>query len=336
MSVNLENQSTYPLKRKDAWVSDDIYGLYLHDIKKYPVLEKEEVSLLAKRVQHGISAQEILDNSASEDCSDIEAENLLWAVNDGMQARNSIVAANTGLVMMWAKRQRGRGIEFEDLVQAGNIGLIRAAEKFDPDTGFAFSTYASRWIQAFVEREVHEHGRMISIPREESQALSKHRRISQEHMVITGKHLSKEEMAKEMGRTVSKMDSILSMEKQVVSINISVDDNNDLYWYDYAPDRDIQPEYEQVIDAIQSEANSSAIHELLVNSSLDDDHIQVVRMYFGLETGESMTQNEIADKLGCGRKKIASMINLAVATLRHEAEKSDLRYVTDVSINVNE
>ena len=331
MSVNVESRPTYPRKYENRWIGSDVFGLYLHDMKKHPILPKDEVAQLSRRVQQGIAAQEQFDTDST-----IEVGDLKTAIREGMLARNAIVAANTGLVIKWANRHRGRGVEYEDLVQAGNMGLIRAAEKFDPDTGFAFSTYATRWIRSTVEKEAHVHGRMIAVPLEESQSLSKLHRISREHETATGVRMSAEELAKAMGQTVEKINDMLTMEKPTDSLNILLGEDENAELGDYIVDRDAEPIEEQVTDTMLTRARQSAIRELLDNSGLSEENLAVVRLYYGFETGESMSQRKIASKLGWGHSRVDDRLSKALAILKSKAAEMGLNYIADESIGVEE
>ena len=332
MSVNVESRPTYPLKYENRWVSDDVHGLYIHDMKQHPLLPKEEVARLSQCVQEGIAAQGQLDTNASI----IGTESLALIIHEGTLARNAIVAANTGLVMKWANRHRGRGIEYEDLVQAGNLGLIRAAEKFDPTMGNAFSTYATRWIRATVEKEAHTHGRTIAVPLEESQSLSKLRRIRQEYEVTTGVEMSNEEMAKAMGLAIEKVVDLITMEKSVGSYDLLVGDDDDVELNEYLMDRDAEPIDEQVTDRVIEQTRRDALRKLLDNSGLAEDKLLIVRMHYGLETGEPLSNRKIASKLGLGSSSIDTKLRAALVELKIEATQTGLRFVVDEESGVNE
>lgn len=323
-TVNTEVQLTYPPGLSDGWVGDDVFGLYLHNTRQKKRLDREEVNHLAKTVQLGIAAQESLDN---EDTlfSVEESDMLLSTVKEGIQARNTIVETNTGLVHKWANRQQNRGVDLTDLIQAGNLGLIRAAEKFNPDLGFAFSTYATRWIRSFIENCVHTQGRMIALPVEESQKLQKLERIKLEHNLVTGIEICAEELAKKAGYDLGKVKNLLALaEVSVMSLDYEIEDSEKGIIEYIAPERDVVSEEDQVIDRIMEQSAQLSVRSLMSNSTLSNQELEVVRMRFGIGYERSMKNVEIAKTIGRSRKIVADMFKKAMQQLEIEARAANL------------
>lgn len=328
--VNTEVQLTYPAGSENRWVGDDVYGLYLHNTRQKKRIDREELNLLAKTVQQGFAAQEALsDETISR--SEAEVDMLVSAVDYGVKARNKIVETNTGLVHKWANRQQGRGATLEDLIQAGNMGLIRAAEKFDPDLGFTFGTYATKWIRALVEGYVHAHGRTIALSRDESQKLQKLNRIRLEHSTLTGKDLSAEELAEESGYKLDKVKSLLiANEISVTSLDIDLGESATRELLEYIPpDRDVIPDEDKILDSIMAQSAKIAVDGLLSKSKLSEQELEVVSMRYGIGYDDAMTVSEIAEKIGRSRNIVARMYKKAMQQLALEAEEANLSAVID-------
>jgi RNA polymerase primary sigma factor len=323
MSVNTEVRLTYPDGRENEWVGDDIVGLYWHDARKSGRIDIDELSQLSKLVQDGIKARELLMMPDEQLTSD-ESEWLQNIGEEGRVARNEIVVANTGLVNKYATAHKHRGVDFTDLLQAGNLGLIRAAEKFDPDLGYAFSTYAIRWIRSSIERYVHEKSRTIALPREDSQSLNKLQKIIREHAALSGEVLQGEALAIASGYSLKEVNRLLGIEKKVISFNMEVGPDEDVELNEFLIERDIVPEEEEILDEIDRQANIDAIQKLLANTRLDDIHMRIIRLKFGFDNGDAMSLTEIGELLGKSRSTIASMAKKAIKQLSEEADEFQL------------
>lgn len=331
--VTTEVQLMYPSRLEGEYVGDDIFGLYLHDSRRKGRLEKEELNLLSKTVHYGIEARAMLEDGSTRSAA--ENEMLMAAEYAGLQARNRIVETNTGLVHAWANRHQGRGVPFQDLIQVGNLGLIHAAEKFDPDLGYTFGTYATRWIRSYIEKAVHQRGRMIAVPVEDSQSLQKIRRIVQDFELATGSEPSIEELAKEANYTLDKVKRLLSMEKTVYSLNYVNDESDVLDEKDelqtrILPERHVVPEDEAVIDSIMDQSAKIAINIFLSKTKLNEPELEIVRMHFGIGYDDPMKDIDIAKSIGRSRNVVARMFKKAMQQLEIEAREANLSAFIDL------
>ncbi len=302
--ISPENSSTYPTSKKDGWVGDDIRGLYIHDSKKYPVLSSEEVVVLSGLVQEGIVAADQLDNMDISLAAE-EIEVLQHAKKTGLEARNQIVIANTGLVFKWVARHEGRGVDYLDLVQAGNLGLIRAAEKFDPDKGFTFGTYATTWIRSFISEEVHVSGRTIRVPSYNSAQLQKMRRIKLDHQMATGEDMTTQQIAKVMNMTEDKILDLIAMEHKVISLNMDTSPDDDHELQDFLIDSDATVVEESALDNVTEQSIVKAVHDLLAQSDIDEKAKEIICKEYGIgydkptsrkKLGRWETVKRLADK----------------------------------------
>lgn len=325
--VNTEVQLMYPARLEGQYVGDDILGLYLHDARRKGRLEKEELNLLSKKVHHGVEARAMLNDGSTRPVA--ETEMLMAAEYVGLQARNRIVETNTGLVHAWASRHRGRGVPFQDLIQAGNLGLIHATEKFDPDLGYTFGTYATRWIRSYIEKAVHQRGRMIALPLEESQYIQKLRRIIREYEQSTGKEPSVEELAKEAGYTADRVKHLLSLENTVYSLNFvdgesdTLDERPEFYTY-ILPERHEIPEDEKVVEDVMVQRIQNAVRNLLLNSQLSDEEKDIVRMRMGIGYNDPLKLDQICEATRHGRNYVSRLFKKAMQQLEIEARAAHL------------
>lgn len=325
--VKTEVQLTYPASHQDGWVGDDILGLYLHDARQKGRIDKEELNLLSKTVHYGKEAQARLDSNPV--ASVRETEMLKFASSAGVIARNRIVDTNTGLVHMWANRHQGRGLPLEDLIQIGNMGLIHAAEKYDPDLGFAFSTYATRWIRAYIEKAVHQYGRTISIPVEESQSLQKLNRLILEHRTQTGDEPTIKDLAEVAGYSEEKVEKLLSMEISVGKLEREEEGETVSILDFLPPERHMLSMEEEIINRINEQSIQKAVHKLLENSSLSDIMLQIIRMKFGIGYECSMADTKISEIVGCSRKTVGQYFRAAMTLLAFEAVDTNLSGLID-------
>lgn len=248
-SITVDTSPTDASSLEDTFLGDDVFGLYRRDTKRYPRIERDEVNDLAEKIQTGIAAQAELDSLA--DISAEKRRDLAKAAVIGMQARNDMVLANTGLVFHWARLNRYRGVDEMDLIQEGNIGLMRAAELFDPDGGAQFGTYATRRIRAAVADGINNHSRTIRVPRDKSMLLHKMYNIQREHVGVTGHEPTIEELSDKMKLSVEKLQELQAMEWQVDSLNFeSVD----------------QADYDEEVGSIISDPTALSVEDSVINS----------------------------------------------------------------------
>lgn len=226
-STTVATSPTETSSHENTFLGDDVFGLYRRDTKRYPRIDRDEVNDLAEKIQTGITAQTELDTTAN--ISAEKRRDLAKAAVVGMQARNDMVLANTGLVFHWAKANRLRGVDEMDLIQEGNIGLMRAAELFDPNGGAQFSSYATQRIRAAIADGIHNSSRTIRVPRDKSMLLHKMHNIEREHVGMTGSEPTSAELSEKMALSAEKVQELQAMEWRVDSLNFeSVDQADDV------------------------------------------------------------------------------------------------------------
>lgn len=317
--VIIDASPTYPRGHENDWVGDDVLGQYIHDTKKHPMLPSEEVARLSRLVQAGIGAFSELSTLDSDMNSDYRKE-LEAKVALGNEARNAIIVANTGLVFHYANHHTIKSVDYLDLIQAGNLGLIRAVEKFDPDKGHAFSTYAKWWIKAFISQEIHWTSRAIRIPEHVAAQMYKLRKLTEEHAATTGEEMSLEQMALAMDKDQADILDFLSLEKEMMSLDKPIDDEDDAVLENFLHDSDALPIDEIATDTTLEESIVRQVQSLLGVSTLDERSKQIIRMQFGIGYDKPMPMSEIHKKV-VGRYETISMLSrAALEHLRSEAE----------------
>lgn len=317
--VTVDVRPTYPRGHENGWVGDDVLGQYIHDTKKYPMLPADEVSRLSRLVQAGISASNELVTLGSGVNGEHRKE-LEEKVALGNHARNEIIVANTGLVFHYANHHTIKSVDYLDLLQAGNLGLIRAVEKFDPDKGHAFSTYAKWWIKAFISQEIHWTSRAIRIPEHIAAQMNKLRKLTEQHMATTGLEMSLEQMASAMDKDQADILDLLSLEKEMMSLDKPIDNEGDAILENFLQDNDVLRIDEIATDTILEESIVREVQSLLEVSTLDERSKQIIRMQFGIGYDNPMTLTEIHKNV-IGRYETISMLSrAALEHLRSEAE----------------
>ncbi|MGH3832675.1 MAG: RNA polymerase sigma factor, partial [Pseudonocardiaceae bacterium] len=313
--------------RKDAELtaSADSVRAYLKQIGKVALLNAEEEVELAKRIEAGLYAAERVRGTG--DTPDKLApqlrRDLRWIVRDGERAKNHLLEANLRLVVSLAKRYTGRGMAFLDLIQEGNLGLIRAVEKFDYTKGYKFSTYATWWIRQAITRAMADQARTIRIPVHMVEVINKLGRIQRELLQDLGREPTPEELAKEMDITPEKVLEIQQYAREPISLDQTIGDEGDSQLGDFIEDS----EAVVAVDAVSFTLLQDQLQSVL--ATLSDREAGVVRLRFGLTDGQPRTLDEIGQVYGVTRERIRQIESKTMSKLRHPSRSQVLRDYLD-------
>jgi RNA polymerase primary sigma factor len=313
--------------RKDAELtaSADSVRAYLKQIGKVALLNAEEEVELAKRIEAGLYAAERVRRS--EDVTDKLSpqlrRDLRWIVRDGERAKNHLLEANLRLVVSLAKRYTGRGMAFLDLIQEGNLGLIRAVEKFDYTKGYKFSTYATWWIRQAITRAMADQARTIRIPVHMVEVINKLGRIQRELLQDLGREPTPEELAKEMDISPEKVLEIQQYAREPISLDQTIGDEGDSQLGDFIEDS----EAVVAVDAVSFTLLQDQLQSVL--ATLSEREAGVVRLRFGLTDGQPRTLDEIGQVYGVTRERIRQIESKTMSKLRHPSRSQVLRDYLD-------
>ena len=313
--------------RKDAELtaSADSVRAYLKQIGKVALLNAEEEVELAKRIEAGLYAAERL-RKADEEGEKLSPQlrrDLRWIVRDGEKAKNHLLEANLRLVVSLAKRYTGRGMAFLDLIQEGNLGLIRAVEKFDYTKGFKFSTYATWWIRQAITRAMADQARTIRIPVHMVEVINKLGRIQRELLQDLGREPTPEELAKEMDISPEKVLEIQQYAREPISLDQTIGDEGDSQLGDFIEDS----EAVVAVDAVSFTLLQDQLQSVL--QTLSEREAGVVRLRFGLTDGQPRTLDEIGQVYGVTRERIRQIESKTMSKLRHPSRSQVLRDYLD-------
>jgi len=295
---------------------DDSISLYLKEIGRVPLLTAEEEVSLAKRMEKGRDARRKLAQGV-EDWE--ERERLLWLVRDGQAAQEHLIKANSRLVVSVAKKYVGRGVPFLDLIQEGNIGLIRAVKKFDYRRGYKFSTYATWWIRQAVTRAIADQGRTIRVPVHMYEQINRLTRTSRQLVQELGRDPTTEEIAEELGVSPRKVEHIMRVSQRPLSLEMPVGEEEDSYLGDFIEDEDAAAPNEAAGQQILREV----IDEIF--QSLTPREVRILQLRFGLVDGYCYTLEEVGKKFGVTRERIRQIEAQALSRLRHPSRSRKLR-----------
>ena len=309
--------------RKDAELtaSADSVRAYLKQIGKVALLNAEEEVDLAKRIEAGLFSTERLRQLA-ESNGKPEAQlsrDLRWVRRDGERAKNHLLEANLRLVVSLAKRYTGRGMAFLDLIQEGNLGLIRAVEKFDYTKGYKFSTYATWWIRQAITRAMADQARTIRIPVHMVEVINKLGRIQRELLQDLGREPTPDELAKEMDITPDKVLEIQQYAREPISLDQTIGDEGDSQLGDFIEDS----EAVVAVDAVSFTLLQDQLQSVL--QTLSEREAGVVRLRFGLTDGQPRTLDEIGQVYGVTRERIRQIESKTMSKLRHPSRSQVLR-----------
>jgi len=298
--------------------TNDPVRMYLKEIGKVPLLTAKEEVTLAKRIEAGEKAAETLERE-EESLPRDEVRKLRRVERDGMNAKKKLVEANLRLVVSIAKRYVGRGMLFLDLIQEGNLGLIRAVEKFDYRKGFKFSTYATWWIRQAITRAIADQARTIRIPVHMVETINKLIRIQRQLLQELGREPMPEEIADEMGLTPEKVREILKISQEPVSLETPIGEEEDSQLGDFIEDQ----EAEVPADAASFSLLQEQLQEVL--DTLSERERKVIELRFGLIDGHPRTLEEVGRVFGVTRERIRQIESKTLSKLRHPNRSAKLR-----------
>jgi RNA polymerase primary sigma factor len=298
--------------------SFDPVRMYLKEIGKVPLLTAEQEVTLAKRIEAGLLAAETLE-AEGDTIADSRRASVQAVQRDGELARRQLTEANLRLVVSIAKRYVGRGMALLDLIQEGNLGLIRAVEKFDYTKGFKFSTYATWWIRQAITRAIADQARTIRIPVHMVETMNKVLRISRQMLQELWREPTIDEIAAKVELTPDKVREIQRIAQEPVSLETPVGEEDDSLLGDFVEDPNVIAPATAAARALLSEAIEEALQEL------NDREQQVVRLRFGLDDGQIRTLEEVGREFSVTRERIRQIESKTLAKLRHPTRSQRLR-----------
>ncbi len=296
--------------------TDDTIGLYLKEVSRVPLLTAEEEVDLAQRIERGRMAREEL---ARGNVSLRRRTELRRLIEDGWDAREHLITANSRLVISVAKKYMGRGVPFLDLIQEGNIGLIRATKKFDYRRGHKFSTYATWWIRQAVTRAIADQGRTIRVPVHMGDQINKLLRVQHQLTQRLGREPSVDELAKALEVAPKKVENMIQVARRPLSLETPTDDEEDSVLGDFIED-DEAP-------APDDTATYNLLREHLeeVLNSLPPREVRILQLRYGLLDGQAYTLEEVGRKMGVTRERVRQIEAQALSRLRHPSVRRKLR-----------
>ena len=301
--------------------SDDTISLYLKEMARVPLLTAEQEVTLARQYEQGLNARKEL--AQNKDLSEDEKDHLTRLEDLGEASRTHLIRANTRLVVSIAKRYLGQGVPFLDLIQEGNLGLIKAVEKFDYRRGHRFSTYATWWIRQAITRALADQGRVIRLPVHLSDRIRKVYQVAQQLEQDWGRQPTPEEIAKELSLPAQKVQWMLKVSQRPLSLEKPVGEEEDSELGSFIPDE-------------EAPTPSDSAYQHLLQEKLDDvlttltpREARILRLRFGLQDGRSYTLEEVGRKFGLTRERIRQIEHEALDRLRHPSRSRQLRdYLT--------
>jgi RNA polymerase primary sigma factor len=314
-----EEELVDPNTLVDSFAIDDPVRMYLKEIGKVPLLSPEEEIDLAQKMSDGNHAQERLDSAGEDGLSAEEMAQLKVQLKAGEKAKQKLAEANLRLVVSIAKRYVGRGMLFLDLIQEGNLGLIKAVEKFDYTKGYKFSTYATWWIRQAITRAIADQARTIRIPVHMVETINKVIRVSRQLLQELGHDPSPEEIADEMAMPVDKVREILKIAQEPVSLETPIGEEEDSHLGDFIPDEGASEPSEA--------ASFTLLKEQLVDvlGTLTPREEKVLKLRFGIEDGRTRTLEEVGKEFNVTRERIRQIEAKALRKLRHPSRSKKLK-----------
>ena len=301
---------------------DDPVRMYLKEIGKVPLLNADEEINIAIRMEKGEEAKQKLESGIGEDgnpLTDEEKKTLQAAVDDGTKAKQLLAEANLRLVVSIAKRYVGRGMLFLDLIQEGNLGLIKAVEKFDYRKGYKFTTYATWWIRQAITRAIADQARTIRIPVHMVETINKLIRVSRQLLQEYGREPTPEEIAKAMGISEAKVREIIKIAQEPVSLETPIGEEEDSHLGDFIPDDDAPAPAEAASHALMREQLWDVLNTLTPREE------KVLRLRFGLDDGNQRTLEEVGREFKVTRERIRQIEAKALRKLRHPSRSKKLK-----------
>ena len=314
-----EEELVDPNTLVDSFSIDDPVRMYLKEIGKVPLLSPDEEIVLAQKMSDGNRAQERLAHEDEDQIPLDELVKLKADLKEGEKAKQKLAEANLRLVVSIAKRYVGRGMLFLDLIQEGNLGLIKAVEKFDYTKGYKFSTYATWWIRQAITRAIADQARTIRIPVHMVETINKVIRVSRQLLQELGHDPSPEEIAEEMNMPVDKVREILKIAQEPVSLETPIGEEEDSHLGDFIPDEGASEPSEA--------ASFTLLKEQLVDvlSTLTPREEKVLKLRFGIEDGRTRTLEEVGKEFNVTRERIRQIEAKALRKLRHPSRSKKLK-----------
>jgi len=320
LAISEEPSEPEPVLDLDDYLAnidtDDTIGLYLKEVSRVPLLTAEEEVELAQRIERGRIAREEL---AKGNASPRRRQELRMLIEDGWAAREHLITANSRLVISVAKKYMGRGVPFLDLIQEGNIGLIRATKKFDYRRGHKFSTYATWWIRQAVTRAIADQGRTIRVPVHMGDQINKLLRVQHQLTQRLGREPSVDELANALEVPPKKVENMIQVARRPLSLETPTDDEEDSVLGDFIEDDEATP------------PDDSATYNLLrehlaeVLNSLPPREVRILQLRYGLLDGQAYTLEEVGRKMGVTRERVRQIEAQALSRLRHPSIRRKLR-----------
>ena len=296
--------------------TDDTIGLYLKEVSRVPLLTADEEVELAQRIEKGrISREELARVNVTPE----RRLELRKNIEDSWQARDHLITANSRLVISVAKKYMGRGVPFLDLIQEGNIGLIRATKKFDYRRGHKFSTYATWWIRQAVTRAIADQGRTIRVPVHMGDQINKLLRFQHQLTQKLGRDPSVEELAKELEVPVKKVENMIQVARRPLSLETPTDDEEDSVLGDFIEDDEAPAPYDSATYNLLKEH----LQEIL--NDLPPREVRILQLRYGLLDGQAYTLEEVGNKMGVTRERVRQIEAQALSRLRHPSIQKILR-----------
>jgi len=303
----------------DSISSDDTIGLYLKEMSRVPLLKVEEELDIARRIENGRACKQEIDRS-NGGCPPQQKIVLQQQVEDGLLAREHLIKANTRLVVSVAKKYIGRGVPFLDLIQEGNLGLMKAVEKFDYHRGFRFSTYATWWIRQTITRSIADQGRTIRVPVHMVDRIRQLYKITHEMEQQLSRQPTNEELAEKLDTTPSKVEWMLRVSWLPLSLESPINDEEE----DSELGQFVEDQFSPTpIQSAYSKLLREKIEEVL--DTLPPREARILRLRFGLENGHNYTLEEVGEKFGLTRERIRQIESKALRRLRHPRRSRQLR-----------
>jgi len=299
----------------------DLVGVYLHEISRTPLLDAAQEVDLSRAIEAGLYAEHLLDEGDVPE--GVRRSELKQLVSDGERAKDLFIRANLRLVVSLARRYTGRGMLFLDLIQEGNLGLIRGVEKFDYTKGYKFSTYATWWIRQAITRAMADQARTIRIPVHMVEVINKLGRIQRELLQDLGREPSPDELAKEMDISPEKVLEIQQYAREPISLDQTIGDEGDSQLGDFIEDS----EAVVAVDAVSFSLLQDQLQAVL--STLSEREAGVVRLRFGLTDGQPRTLDEIGQVYGVTRERIRQIESKTMSKLRLPSRSQVLRDYLD-------
>jgi len=296
--------------------TDDTIGLYLKEVSRVPLLTAEQEVDLARRIETGRLVREELARGIT---SYKKRQELRRKIEDGWGAREHLITANSRLVISVAKKYMGRGVPFLDLIQEGNIGLIRATKKFDYRRGHKFSTYATWWIRQAVTRAIADQGRTIRVPVHMGDQINKLLRVQHQLTQRLGREPTVEELADELEVPPKKVENMIQVARRPLSLETPTDDEEDSVLGDFIEDDEASPP--------DDTATYNLLREHLgeVLNSLPPREVRILQLRYGLLDGQAYTLEEVGRKMGVTRERVRQIEAQALSRLRHPSIRRKLR-----------